>query len=150
MADTPVADTNVLVAAAITPRGLCGRLVTAAIDGRWTLVVSLLLVAEREALLGRGKFHRWLSPDDARRFVANARVLADVVPDPHAAAQGPPQCACGRSHPAQRAGGIREGDPGAVHEDRLRLSKALVSAAPHGQGGRSLPDAVRAGEVAPR
>ncbi len=35
-----VADTNVLVAAAITPRGLCGRLLDAAIDGRWQLVAN--------------------------------------------------------------------------------------------------------------
>ncbi len=79
-------DTNVVVAAAITPRGLCGRLLTAAIDGRWTLVVSPLLVAELEEVLGRDKFRRWLSHGDAHRFVANVRVLADVVPDPPAAA----------------------------------------------------------------
>lgn len=80
-----MADTNVLVAAAITPRGLCGRLLTAAIDGRWTLVVSPLLVAELEEVLGRDKFRRWLSHADAHRFVANVRVLADVAPDPPAA-----------------------------------------------------------------
>ena len=81
-----MADTNVLVAAAITARGVCGRLLTAAIDGRWTLVVSPLLAAELETVLGRDKFRSWLSHDDARRFVADVRILADVVPDPPATA----------------------------------------------------------------
>ncbi|MDQ2723612.1 MAG: hypothetical protein M3Y19_09965 [Actinomycetota bacterium] len=39
-------DTNVLVAAAITPRGLWGRLVDAAIDGRWQMVVSPQLLLD--------------------------------------------------------------------------------------------------------
>ncbi|MGI8948744.1 MAG: putative toxin-antitoxin system toxin component, PIN family [Ornithinimicrobium sp.] len=86
MATRAVADTNVLVAAAITARGVCGRLLTAAIDGRWTLVVSPLLAAELETVLGRDKFRSWLSHDDARRFVADVRILADVVPDPPATA----------------------------------------------------------------
>jgi predicted nucleic acid-binding protein len=52
-----VADTNVLVAAAITPRGICGRLLEAGIDRRWQLVASpmLLILAElEEVLLGTG------------------------------------------------------------------------------------------------
>ncbi len=77
-----VVDTNVLVAAAITPRGSCGRLLEAAIDGRWQLVTSPLLVAELEEVLSRDKFRRWLSQGEAARFVADIRVLADVVPDP--------------------------------------------------------------------
>lgn len=82
MAPRAVADTNVLVAAAITPRGRCGRLLDAAIDGRWQLVVSALLLAELATVLGRDKFRRWLSHDEARRFVADVRLLADVVSDP--------------------------------------------------------------------
>lgn len=82
MGPRAVADTNVLVAAAITPRGLCGRLLAAAIDGHWLLVVSPQLVDELEAVLGRAKFRRWLSHDEAHRFVTDLTVLADVVPDP--------------------------------------------------------------------
>jgi putative PIN family toxin of toxin-antitoxin system len=77
-----VPDTNVLVAAAITPRGLCGRLLDAALDGRWHLVVSPQLLAELNTVLARDKFRRWLSEDEARRFVADIGVLAAVVPDP--------------------------------------------------------------------
>ena len=46
-----MADTNVLVAAAITPRGLCGRLLEAAIDGRWQLVTSPMLLATEPAVI---------------------------------------------------------------------------------------------------
>ncbi len=79
-----VADTNVLVAAVITPRGVCGRLLDAAIDGRWKLVVSPQLVAELDLVLARGKFRRWLSEEEARQFVSDVRILADMVPDPPA------------------------------------------------------------------
>jgi putative PIN family toxin of toxin-antitoxin system len=80
-----VADINVLVAAAITPRGFCGRLLEAAIDGRWQLVTSpmlLALLAELEEVLSRDKFRRWLSVDEAPQFVADIKVLADIVSDP--------------------------------------------------------------------
>ena len=77
-----MADTNVLVAAAITPRGLCGRLLEAAIDGRWQLVTSPMLLAELEEVLSRDKFRRWLSVEEVAQFVAGVRVLADVVSDP--------------------------------------------------------------------
>ena len=71
-----------LVAAAITPRGRCGRLLDAAIEGRWQLVVSPQLMAELAAVLRRDKFRRWLSMAEANRFVADIRVLGDSVPDP--------------------------------------------------------------------
>ena len=77
-----VVDTNVLIAAAITPRGLCGRLLDAALDGRWQLVVSPQLLAELSTVLARGKFRRWLTEDDAHRFVADIRALSDVLADP--------------------------------------------------------------------
>ncbi len=77
-----MADTNVLVAAAITPRGLCGRLLDAAIDGRWQLVASPQLLAELGTVLAREKFRRWLSEDEADRFVTDVSALADVVADP--------------------------------------------------------------------
>lgn len=79
-----VADPNVLVAAAITPRGLCGRLLEAAIDGRWRLVVSPQVVNELTEVLVREKFRRWLTDDEARRFAADVTHVADLVPDPPA------------------------------------------------------------------
>jgi putative PIN family toxin of toxin-antitoxin system len=77
-----VADTNVLVAAAISPRGTCGRLLDAALEKRWTLVASPQLIAEFGEVLFREKFRSWLPEDEASRFVADIRTLADVVADP--------------------------------------------------------------------
>lgn len=80
-------DTNVLIAAAITPRGLCGRLLDAALDGRWQLVVSPQLLEELSTVLAREKFRRWLTVDQASRFVDDVRALSDVLEDPPAPAQ---------------------------------------------------------------
>lgn len=77
-----VPDTNVLVAAAISPHGRCGRLLDAAIEGRWRIVASPQLLDELDTVLVRDKFRRWLTQQEANRFVADIRVLADVVPDP--------------------------------------------------------------------
>ena len=77
-----VADTNVLVAAALTPRGLCGRLLADAVAGRWQLVVSPVLLDELAGVLAREKFRRWMTEDEAVRFVDDVRTVADVVPDP--------------------------------------------------------------------
>jgi putative PIN family toxin of toxin-antitoxin system len=77
-----VADTNVWVPAAISPAGVCGRLLQAAIDGRWRAIVSPLLLAELDEVLARPKFRRWLTVDEAHQFVADLRVIADEVDDP--------------------------------------------------------------------
>jgi putative PIN family toxin of toxin-antitoxin system len=77
-----VADTNVVVAAAISPRGTCGRLLDAALEKRWTLVASPQLITELGEVLFREKFRRWLREDEASRFVADIRTLADMIADP--------------------------------------------------------------------
>lgn len=41
-----------------------------------------MLVAELDTVLARAKFRRWLSIDDAHRFIGDVRVLADLVDDP--------------------------------------------------------------------
>lgn len=78
------ADTNVLVAAVIAPNGVCGRLLSAAIEGRWQLVVSPALMTELAEVLERPKFRRWLSTMEATRSAAGVRGLAEVVDDPAA------------------------------------------------------------------
>jgi uncharacterized protein len=77
-----VPDPNVLIAAAIAPRGVCGQLLAAAIDGRWQPVVSPHLLAELREVLARSKFRRWLTLDELRQFVRNVRDLAEELPDP--------------------------------------------------------------------
>ncbi len=41
-----------------------------------------MLMAELEEVLYRDKFRRWLSQGEAAQFVADVRILADVVSDP--------------------------------------------------------------------
>lgn len=77
-----VIDTNVLVAAAISPSGTCGRLLTAALERRWTMLVSPQLLAELADVLARRKFRRWLTDDEATAFVGAVGLVADVLPDP--------------------------------------------------------------------
>ena len=73
-----------LVAAAITPRGVCGRLLNAALDGQWKVVASALLFSELGEVLGRRKLRRWLSEEEARQFVDGVRDLAEMLADPPA------------------------------------------------------------------
>jgi putative PIN family toxin of toxin-antitoxin system len=79
-----VADTNVWVAAAVTPGGACGQLLNEALERRWEPVVSPLLVEELGELLARAKFRRWLTEAEAERFVGDLRRMADEVTDPPA------------------------------------------------------------------
>lgn len=59
-----VLDPNVLVSALISPKGLPARLVDAAEEGRYELVVSPRLFRELEDVLMRPKFRRWF-PEEA-------------------------------------------------------------------------------------
>ncbi len=79
-----LADTNVLVAAVTSNEGVSARLLIAARSGRYRLIVSPMLLHELETVLARPKFRRYLSIDDARRFVVMVRELAEVVDDPPA------------------------------------------------------------------
>jgi putative PIN family toxin of toxin-antitoxin system len=82
-----LADTNVLVAAVTSNEGISARLLIAARSGRYQLIVSPLLLEELDTVLARPKFRRYLSSDDAHRFVVMVRELAEVVGDPPAAAE---------------------------------------------------------------
>jgi predicted nucleic acid-binding protein len=57
-------------------------LVDAAIDGRWQPVTSPQLVAELEAVLARDKFRRWLSLEEARRFVVDVQAISAQIKCP--------------------------------------------------------------------
>jgi hypothetical protein len=80
-----VADVNVLVSAARTPNGLCGRLLDAAIDGRWRPVISLTLVQELEDVLARPKFRDVLGHETAHRFLAGLLSISEWAQDPKGA-----------------------------------------------------------------
>lgn len=76
-----VLDPNVLVAAAITPRGVCGQILGAAIDGRYSLRVSPMLLLELTEVLTRAKFRPYLTLADAERFVVLVGDIAELHSD---------------------------------------------------------------------
>jgi putative PIN family toxin of toxin-antitoxin system len=77
-----VPDTNVLIAAAIKPTGLCRELLDAAIAGEWQLIVSPLLLGELEDVLRRPKFNATITDETIRDFVAGLAVISEVAADP--------------------------------------------------------------------
>lgn len=77
-----VADVNVLVSAARSPNGLCGRLLEAAIDGRWRPVVSVMLLQELEDVLARPKFRDVLGQEATGRFLAGLLSIVEWANDP--------------------------------------------------------------------
>ena len=79
-----LADTNVLVTAVTSNEGVSARLLIAARARRYRLIVSPRLLEELDTVLARPKFRRYLSSDDARRFVVMVRELAEVIDDPPA------------------------------------------------------------------
>jgi uncharacterized protein len=80
-----VVDVNVLVSAARTPNGLCGRLLEAAIDGCWRPVISVTLFQELEDVLARPKFRDVLGQETADRFLAGLLSISEWAQDPKGA-----------------------------------------------------------------
>jgi putative PIN family toxin of toxin-antitoxin system len=80
-----VADVNVLVSAARSPNGLCGRLLDVATAGARRPVVSVLLFQELEEVLARPKFRDVLGQATTDRFLADLLSIAEWVQDPAAA-----------------------------------------------------------------
>lgn len=71
-----------MVAAALTPRGVCGKLLQAVLDGRYVAVTCPLLLTELREVLVRPKFRRYLSEEEALRFVAAVASATELCPDP--------------------------------------------------------------------
>lgn len=89
-----VADTNVLVSAAISAAGICGQLLAAAEDSRWQLVVSPELLAELEDVLRREEFESRFSEEDVANYLRRLARIAEVVsdaPEPWTAATRDPK-----------------------------------------------------------
>ncbi|HTZ87805.1 MAG TPA: putative toxin-antitoxin system toxin component, PIN family [Solirubrobacteraceae bacterium] len=77
-----VIDVNVLVSAVRTPNGLCGRLLQAAIGGRWQPVVSPMLFEELEDVLARPAFRDVIGEEAIDRFLAGLLAIVEWVEDP--------------------------------------------------------------------
>ena len=78
-----ILDPNVLVSAAITHDGLPARLLTEFRDGSFELIVSPRLLRELRDVLGRDKFRRYVTVEEAEAFVETLITGATVRPDPH-------------------------------------------------------------------
>jgi putative PIN family toxin of toxin-antitoxin system len=81
-----VLDANVLISAALSPRGTPARLLIAWQAGAFELLVSSLLLAELRRALAYPKLARLVPPADADAFVAWLGRAAELVADP----AGPP------------------------------------------------------------
>jgi putative PIN family toxin of toxin-antitoxin system len=77
-----VLDTNVVVAAAISPRRVPARCLLAHTEGRYELIVSPALLAEVGVVLGRERFRAFLGLDDAAQLVGALARDAVIVDDP--------------------------------------------------------------------
>ena len=77
-----VLDPGVLVAAAIAPRGVCRQLLQAVLDQRCAMIVCPALLAELQDVLVRPKFRRYLSLEQARRYVMLIAAIAESQLDP--------------------------------------------------------------------
>jgi len=85
-----LADANVLVSAAIAkdPDSPPAVILDAALDGRIELVTSPALLAEIASVLARPRMRRYLSVDEAQRFVGDLASVTAVTADaplPHPA-----------------------------------------------------------------
>lgn len=76
-------DANVLISAAIRPSGVPGRILTDLLTTQaFELVLSTGIVAEAADGLGSAKVRRYLrDPDEAKLWLADIALLADVVED---------------------------------------------------------------------
>jgi putative PIN family toxin of toxin-antitoxin system len=81
-----LADANVLVSAALSrdPRAPSVLVLDAALDGRIELITSPTLLGELASVLARPRLRRYLSIDDAERFVADLAGVTALMEDPPA------------------------------------------------------------------
>jgi putative PIN family toxin of toxin-antitoxin system len=77
-----VLDPNVLVSAAISPRGVSAQIVDAWSDERFDLVISPAVLAELRDVLLRPSFRRWVTAEEAVEYAEGLEDEADLVPDP--------------------------------------------------------------------
>ena len=112
-----VADANVLISAALarSPNAPSVLILEAALDGRLDLVTSPQLLGEITSVLKRPRLRKYLSTDEALRFVADLAAQTILQTDP----PGPPAAVCRDPNDdylvalatARKADAIVTGDP---------------------------------------
>jgi putative PIN family toxin of toxin-antitoxin system len=87
-----VADANVLVSAALarSPQAPSVLTLDAALDGRIELVTSPLLLREIAMVLARPRLRKYLSAEEAARFLADLAAQTILLVDP----KDPPSAVC--------------------------------------------------------
>ena len=73
-----------LVSARLSPLGASAKLLRAAAEERFELVISPELLTELTDVLARDRFRRWFSAQEAEAFVDTLRLAATMVADPPA------------------------------------------------------------------
>lgn len=91
-----VADANVLISAALarSPRAPSVLTLDAALDGRAELITSPLLLREVASVLSRQRLRKYVSEEEATRFVADLAAQTTLLVDP----PGPPPAVCRDPH----------------------------------------------------
>jgi putative PIN family toxin of toxin-antitoxin system len=79
-----VADANVLVSAALARSAQAPPVLTldAALDGRLELITSPLLLQEIALVLGRPRLQKYLSVEEALRFITDLAAQTSLLADP--------------------------------------------------------------------
>jgi predicted nucleic acid-binding protein len=77
-----VPDPGVLISAAISEKGAPWEVLRRWMAGEFDLVVSPRLLHKLQSVLARGKFHRYLTYEDATEYVSWLHHEAEVVRDP--------------------------------------------------------------------
>ncbi len=79
-----VADANVLISAALarSPNAPSVQTLDAALDGRLELVTSPLLLRELASVLARPRLRKYLTSDQAHRFLADLAGQSTLLTDP--------------------------------------------------------------------
>lgn len=82
-----VLDPNVLISAFITPQGASARLLVAAREGAFEIIVSPRLLEELGTVLRRPKFRRYATVEEADAYVSYLRTIGIPWDDPPPSAQ---------------------------------------------------------------
>lgn len=77
-----VLDPNVLISALISPSGASARILVELREGAFELLTSPLLLGELRDVLGREKFRRYATEEEAEEFVDLIRRESALVEDP--------------------------------------------------------------------